>query len=989
MTSRGEEHAVEPGHETSYGGPLPSGTLTYFLTDVEASTGMWEHEPDAMRDALARHDALIVAGVEKHRGTVVRPRGEGDSRFAVFPRATDAVTAACAIQIGLQTEPWRTSRPLRVRMALHTGEADVRDGDYYGSAVNRCARLRALAHGGQILLSATTARLAQEGMTGESGLRDLGIHHLKDLQQPEQVFQLTHPALPAEFPALRSLESLPNNLPMQLTSFIGRENEMAQVKRCLETARLVTLTGSGGAGKTRLALQVAADVMDSYADGTWLVELASVTDGSLVPRAVASVLHVTETRGNSLVTAILTSLSGKRVLLVLDNCEHLIQSCAEIVETLLRASPRLKIMATSRESLAIAGEIAWLVPSLTLPDPASFQASGADTRALAAQGEAVRLFLDRAVAAQPSFTLTERNAAAVAQICRRLDGIPLAIELAAARVRALSVDQIAARLDDRFRFLTGGSRTALPRQQTLQALIDWSHSLLTEPERRLLRRLSVFLGGWTLAAAESICAGEGLETNQVLDLLSQLLNKSLVAVENLDGESRYRLLETIRQYARGKLFDSGETPQVADRHLDYFLVFAEEAGQHLSGSGQLEWLDRLKTEHDNLRAAIEWSRPDAADKTTSLRLVGALWRFWYVRGFISEGRRHLQQALAENAVAPAAMRANALTGAALLAHAQGDNERGPVLIEESLALSRQSGDRKQLMEALGVASILAEYREDYEQARRMQEEGLAVARELHDKAGTARALVRLGNLGLADPDGHRQARALIEEGRALYSELDHRSGIAMSLRLLALANSIDGDNDRATALLQESVALSREVGDKGGIAFCTLGLAFMALERDDDDTAEKLSAEGFSLYREVGNKWGIAGSQGFLAYLAARNADFPRAAALAKDSLHIYRELKEKTGSYYCLLILAMVAEAEGRAERAVLLMAAADDLRLQRIPPVWALRPFTLDYERYESRLRERLGADAYDRAWALGRSWTPAQAIDYAREDTAPPSS
>jgi predicted ATPase/class 3 adenylate cyclase len=988
MTSRKEERAVEPGHETSYGGPLPSGTLTYFLTDVEASTEMWEHEPDAMRDALARHDELIVAGVENHRGTVVRPRGEGDSRFAVFPRATDAVTAACSIQVGLQTEPWRTSRPLRVRMALHTGEADVRDGDYYGSAVNRCARLRALAHGGQILLSATTARLAQEGMTGKSGLRDLGLHHLKDLRQPEQVFQLTHPSLPAEFPALRSLESLPNNLPLQLTSFIGRENEMVQVKRCLETARLVTLTGSGGAGKTRLALQVAADAMDSYPDGTWLVELASVTDGSLVPRAVASVLQVTETRGNSLVTSILTCLSGKRVLLLLDNCEHLIQPCAELVETMLRASPTLRVMATSRESLAIAGEISWLVPSLTLPDPEAMQASGADAKALAVRGEAVRLFVDRAVAAQPSFTLTDRNAAAVAQICRRLDGIPLAIELAAARVKALSVEQIAARLDDRFRFLTGGSRTALPRQQTLQALIDWSHSLLTDLERLLLRRLSVFLGGWTLAAAESICAGDGLETSQILDLLSQLLNKSLVAVENLDGESRYRLLETIRQYARGKLFDSGETPRVADRHLDYFLRFAEGAEPHLSGSGQLEWLDRLQTEHDNLRAAIEWSGPDAADKMTRLRLAGALWRFWYVRGFISEGRRHLQQALAENAVAPAAMRAKALTGAALLAHAQGDYERGPVLIEESLALSRQSGDRKQLMEALGVASILAEYREDYERARRMQEEGLAVARELHDKAGTARALVRLGNLGLADPDGQRQARALIEEGRALYSELDHKSGIAMSLRLLALANSIGGDNDRASALLQESVALSRELGDKGGTAFCTLGLAFIALERDDSDTAEKLSAEGFSLYREVGNKWGIAGSQGFLGYLAARNADFARAAALAKDSLHIYRELKEKTGSHYCLLILAMVAEAEGRAERAVLLMAAADDLRLQRIPPVWSLRPFKLDYERYESRLRERLGAEAYERAWALGRSWTLAQAIDYALEDTAPPS-
>ena len=967
-------------------GTLPSGTLTYLLTDVEASTELWEHEPDSMREALARHDALIETEAEGHRGTLVRPRGEGDSRFAVFPRATDAVTAACAIQQRLQVEPWRTSRPLRVRMALHTGEADLRDGDYYGSAVNRCARLRALAHGGQILLSATTARLVQEGITGETGLRDLGQHHLKDLQQPEQVFQLTHPTLAADFPALRSLESLPNNLPIQLTSFIGREKEMAEVKRHLAEARLLTLTGSGGAGKTRLALQVAADVLDSYPDGTWLVELASVTDGALMPQAVASALKVAEAQGNSITTTLLNWLAGKRLLLLLDNCEHLIQPSAELVEALLRASPTLWVLATSREALAIAGETAWLVPSLALTDTASLEAPGADVKTLAAQSEAVRLFIDRAVASQPWFTLTDRNAAAVAQICRRLDGIPLAIELAAARVKALSAEQISARLDDRFRFLTGGSRTAVPRQQTLQALIDWSYSLLTDPERLLLRRLSVFLGGWTLPAAEVVCAGDGLESSEVLDLLSQLLNKSLVAAETLEGESRYRLLETIRQYARGKLFDSGETPRVADRHLDYFLRFAEKAEQYFSGSEQLAWLDRLQTEHDNLRAAIEWSRSGTAETAASLRLVGALWEFWYLRGFISEGRRHLQLALVENANAPAGTRARALTGASLLAHAQGDYEQGPVLIEESLALSRQAGGRKELMEALGVAGILAEYREDYERAKRMQEESLAVARELQDKAGMARALVRRGNLGLVDLDQHRQARAMIEEGRALYGELDHRFGIALSLRLLAVAYSIDSKLDRAFFLLQESLALSRELGDKGGIAFCTLGLAFITIERGDYDAAKSLSEEGYALYHQLGNKWGIAGSQNFLAYLAAREGDYPRATALAQTSITLFSELRDKTGVQYCLQILAMVAEGEGSPERAVLFIAAADDVRVRRIPPVWSLRPFTFDYKGYESRLREKLGADAYDRAWALGRSWTLSESIAHALEKTTP---
>jgi predicted ATPase/class 3 adenylate cyclase len=683
-------------------GALPKGTLTYLLTDVEGSTELWEREPDAMRNALARHDALIEAGVEGHEGTLVRPRGEGDSRFAVFPRATDAVTAACMIQAALQVEQWSTSRPLRVRMALHTGESDLRDGDYYGSAVNRCARIRTLAHGGQVLLSAATALLAKQGLTGEAGLRDLGLHHLKDLQQPEQVFQLTHPALPADFPALRSLGSLPNNLPIQLTSFIGRVKEMAEIKRRLAEARLLTLTGAGGAGKTRLALQVAADVLEGDPDGTWLVELASVADGALVPQAVASALKVTESQGTSITATLLNWLAGRRLLLLIDNCEHLIQPCAELVETLLRTCSKLRVLATSREALAVAGETVWLVPSLALTDTTGLERPGTDQKAPGVQGEAVRLFIDRAVAAQPSFTLTDRNAAAIEQICRRLDGIPLAIELAAARVKVLSAEQISARLDDRFRFLTGGSRTAVPRQQTLQALIDWSHSLLTDPERLLLRRLSAFLGGWTLAAAEGVCAGDGLEPGQVLDLLSQLLNKSLVAVEDLEGESRYRFLETIRQYARVKLFDSGETARAAGRHLDYFLEFAEKAEQHYSGSEQAAWLDRLEAEHDNLRAAIEWSRAGTAETAKSLRLVGALWQFWYLRGFISEGRRHLREALAESVHAPTVLRAKALTGASLLAHAQGDYEQGPVLIEESLALSRQAGARKELMEALGL-----------------------------------------------------------------------------------------------------------------------------------------------------------------------------------------------------------------------------------------------------------------------------------------------
>jgi len=959
---------------------LPTGTLTFLLSDVEGSTELWERNPAAMRDDLVRHDSLIEGEVERNHGTVVRPRGEGDSRFAVFPRATDAVSAACSIQVRFQKEQWKTSPPLRVRMALHTGEADLRDGDYYGSAVNRCARLRALAHGGQILLSSITAKLALESMTDGSSLRDLGVHHLKDLQQPEQVFQLMHPSLPSEFPPPRSLETFPNNLPVQLTSFIGREKEVREIKRLLSGTRLMTLTGAGGAGKTRLALQAAADVLESYPDGAWFVELASISDRALVPQAVASALGVSETRGSALEATLTSYLSSKGLLLLLDNCEHLINACAVLAEMLLLGCPRLRILATSREALAITGETVWLVPSLAVPDPATFTTAEPGLAASLSRFEAARLFVERAVAAQPSFVLTDRNAIAVAQICHRLDGIPLALELAAARVKALSAEQIAARLDDRFRFLTGGSRTALPRQQTLQAMIDWSYSLLTDPERRLFRRLSVFIGGWTLAAAETVCAGEGLEAQEVLDLLIQLVNKSLVVAEEQGDESRFRLLETIRQYARARLFESEEIRTVANRHVDFFTKLAEEAEQNLSSHEQQAWLDRLEAEHDNLRAAIEWSRSEEPYVTTALRLAASLSQFWYLRGMLSEGRRHLEGTLAAAAGAPASIRAKALAGAGLLAHGQGDYEHAPALAEESLALSRQAGDKRGVMMALDVLSLVTEYREDYERARLLREEGLALARELQDKASTARALVRLGNLKQVSSDSRRSGRALIEEGLALYRELGHKAGIAASLRLLGIAFATDGQTDRAVKFLTDSVTLSRELGDKGGTAFSTLSLAFIAGKDKNYEIARKRTQEAHALYKEVGNKRGIAGSFSFLGYLSFVDGNLRQASQLCRESLILYRELEEMTGAHYCMLVLAMVAEAEGRPERAVRLIAAARQSSPLPTVPAYVLGPFVFTYASSASALREKIGAEAFERVWNQGTEMSSAEAIVFA---------
>jgi len=451
-----------------------------------------------MRTALARHDHLIEQAVAQHAGQVVRPRGEGDSRFCVFARATDAVAAAAAIQHALQTEPWPTPARLKVRIALHTGEADLRDGDYYGSAVNRCARLRAIAHGGQTLLSQATADLARAGPHDGLGLRDMGEQRLSDLIAPEHVFQLRHPTLQDDFPPLRSLAAAPNNLPLQLTSFVGREADVAEVRALIAAHRLVTLTGTGGTGKTRLALQAAAELLDAYPDGVWFVDLAPLTDAALVPGAALAAIGAHEQPGRSAVETLIDLLGSKTALLVLDNCEHLLDASTLLADYLVHQCAGVRVLATSREVLGLGGEAIWRVPSLDTPG------DGPGVLDELLRCDAIQLFLERARLVQRGFALTDANAAAVAQVCTRLDGIPLAIELAAARVAVLSAEQINERLSDRFRLLTGGSRTALRRQQTLRALVDWSHDILSPSERTLFRRLAVFRGGWTLEAAESV-----------------------------------------------------------------------------------------------------------------------------------------------------------------------------------------------------------------------------------------------------------------------------------------------------------------------------------------------------------------------------------------------------------------------------------------------------------------------------------------------------
>ncbi len=667
--------------------PLPAGTVTFLLTDIEGSTRTWEDHGDEMAAAVVRHYEILDAAIAGHQGVRPVEQGEGDSLVAAFTRASDAAATALEAQLALRSEGWPEGMAMPVRMALHTGEAQLRQERYYiGPTIIRCARLRALAHGGQVLVSGSTGDLLTGDLPEGATLVHLGIHRLRDLRQPERVFQLSHSMLPSAFPPLRSLDALPNNLPVQLTGFIGREAELGELETLAGEHRLVSLVGAGGVGKTRLAAQLGAEVAESHPDGVWWVELAQVGDPDLVPRAVLGALGIGDDRGFEPLDRISAYLGGTRTLLVLDNCEHLLAAVAQMIDALLRACPHLSIVATSREPLGVPGEVVWRVPPLSLPGETAGTEDPCD---LLLGSEAVRLFVDRALEARPAFRADAGNAATLAAICAHLDGLPLAIELAAARVRSLSPERILGGLADRFRLLTGGARTAVARQQTLQASVEWSYDLLSHSERVLFRRLATFSGGFTLESAEAVCAGEGLEAFEVLGLLTGLVDKSLVV---FDGD-RYRLLQIIHGFANTQLLVSGEANAVRDRHAMHFLGMAECAAALLEREVRLELVAALEADHDNLRTSLEWSAAEN-DHEQLVRLVVALALFWLAHGHFSEGLSWHRRILASLPTGPSPPRCRAVWGLGHLSLTcmEVSNGLGLADVEEAVALARALAD---------------------------------------------------------------------------------------------------------------------------------------------------------------------------------------------------------------------------------------------------------------------------------------------------------
>jgi len=799
---------------------------TFLFTDIEGSTRLWEEEPERMREAMARHDALAREAVVEHGGQVVKMTGDG--LHAVFGDAVDALHASVRLQAGLAELERACGIPIRARCGMHAGAFERRDGDYFGTAVNRAARIMSAAHGGQVLLSQAVGDLVGRRLPEGIGLRDLGTARLRDLARAERLYQVVAPLLRTDFPPLRSLEGTPNNLPNSLSSFVGRARELSEVRALLRDTRLLTVTGMGGIGKTRLALHAAAEEMDGYPDGVWLVELASLHDARRVAQSAASAMGVKEEPGRPVLEALERHVRGRRMLLVLDNCEHLLETSAELAHKLLSAGAGLRILATSREPLRVAGEVAYGIGGMGLP-PSDDSAGPA-----IAASEAVGLFLDRASAARPGFAITAKTAPAVAAICRAVDGIPLALELAAARVRSMPVEDIAARVLEGTQLLASRDPTALPRQRTVRALIDWSHDLLSEGERAVFRQASVFESGFTIEAVEAVCGGRPQDT--VIDVVGQLVEKSLLVRE--EGAGRYRMLETVRQYALERLDASPEREEVRRRHFGFYLSLAEHARTHVTGPERGHWLSILDAERENVLAAHAWSQRAAVEPESVLRLASGMKQYWISRGLLELGQRVTQQALDRaGTAAPDEARCRALFDAGQLRYFAGRYDEARRFLEPSLDIARSLGSPQKICRILQPLGMAALGEGDREMARRCLTEALDIARSCDDPRDVATAANALGQLYRLEASLD-DAAALFEEKLRISRELGDREMVAVTLLNMAMVSADRDGGAYARGAVAEALEAAQQLGSQAlvkSVLEVTAGLA--AAARDDASAA--------------------------------------------------------------------------------------------------------------------------------------------------------
>jgi predicted ATPase/class 3 adenylate cyclase len=897
---------------------LPTGTVTFLFTDIEGSTKLWEKYPGAMKAALSLHDAIIGKAIVSNNGQIIKKTGDGF--HAVFATSLDSVHAVLIAQRQLQDSPGDVK--IKVRMGIHTGEAELRDGDYYGTALNRAARLMSVGYGGQILLSNSTAELVREQLPANTTLLDLGEHRLKDLTRPENIYQIINPDLPLEFPPIKSLDSFPNNLPLQLTSFVGREKEITEIKALLFSSHLVTLTGSGGTGKTRLSLEVGAEELASFPNGVWLIELAPLSDESQIMPALAQAFGLHELPFNTLANLVADYLRDKKLLLILDNCEHLIAACAKLADDLLHQCAGLKILASSREALGIPGEIAYRTPSLV-------------------DSESTRLFVERARAANARFSLTDSNAASVAQICHRLDGIPLAIELAAARTKLLSADQIAARLDDLFRLLVGGSRTALPRQQTLRALIDWSYDLLSEEEKNLLCIASVFAGGWTVEALEAVS-----EDPRALEHLEGLVNKSLVVTEEPESEMRYFLLETIRQYAREKLFEAKQAAAARDRHFVYFNKLAEGLWDiyRIQSEIKIKRHKTIQVEMDNLRAALEWSLQNNVEGMLDLAANIAMNLSW--SGGQVEGIAMLTAALDKFRALPPA-----------------ENDIGRKR-EESLMRACFS---------LGTISVGSG---DIMLSRSALQEAIRIARQLGDKFMLGYSLEMFSNSSIFIKAEDSLPAA--QEGLEIFKELNDNAGLAMAYSNLSRWAAINGnfeESQKYLALLQE---ITKDIPLSFQSGILLLGLAYNARFLGQLETAKKYFEAGFKMFERVGHKGFMTVMTAEIAHVERAMGNYTKAKTTYQETIKVFKDLGNRPAVAHQLECFAMIAVVQEEPQRAAKLFAASETIR--ELTGHKRTDEEEAEEAQFTSRLRAMLTESEFNTLWAEGKSMAMEEAIQFA---------
>jgi predicted ATPase/class 3 adenylate cyclase len=913
---------------------LPTGTVSLLCTDIEGSTRLLQTLGERYAEALAEHRRLLRTAFEEHHGCEVDT--QGDAFFYAFPRAQDAIAGAEGAQRALAAHAWPEGLPLRVRIGIHTGEPIATEEGYVGIDVHRAARVMSAGHGGQVLLTQSTRDLLPEELSGAVSVRDLGEHRLKDLTHAQRLYQLLIPELENEFPALKTLESRPTNLPVLPTPLIGRGQQVAEIVALVqrEEIRLVTLTGTGGTGKTRLSLQVAAELVADFEDGVFFVDLAAISDPQLFIPTVAQTLSVREQPGQSLSETLTDYLRDKHLLLLLDNFEQLLVA-GPALSVLLADAPNLKGLVTSRAPLHLSGEHEYSVPPLAVPDLSASEPAGT-----LAGSEAVQLFVERAQAVKPEFKLTGENLPTVAEICARLDGLPLAIELGAARVRILSPQALLARLSERLALLTGGARDAPARQRTLRDTIEWSYDLLSASEQRLFVRLSVFLGGRTIDAAEAVCDPASELDVAVFDGVASLVEKSLLRqAEGPGDEPRFLMLETIREYALDRLERVGEGELLRQRHAQYFLALAEEAEPEILGADQIAWLERLEVERDNFRAALGWSL-EQGDTELALRLIGSLRRAWVARGYLSETRKWLETAFEESRAVPPPIEAKALYGLGRVALAQGDYGQAIPSLERSARLFRELGEAQGLAFSLADLGFIATAQGRHEDALLLAEESLAEAKAAGNERTIAAALHSLACSKL-DAGAYGEARSLFEESLALRRKLGDKRNVANSLCYLGSVALLEGDYEDATALLDESLALGRELGNR---LIVSVGLANESLVT-----------------------------------LAAGDAG--RAAALCIEGLGLSHQLGDKRTTVECLHALAGIAAVQAEPLKAALLSGAAESLHAEiKAPPSPAER---MVGERFLPIACDAVDDQSFEAAWAEGRRMGYDEAVTYALEN------